>query len=200
MQKNCCFLGCLLLLVLSAGCVTHRPELNTWRDDRFAPSPTNTLAFTARPNPSAEDAALGQMLVAEMRREGFVFVPEAQADYLLTYVLDDTMDERTYVEIHPHESMMSVRPLTPQTTQQAIYSSYSPMTGADTVTTLVFHSKDIRLYLYTNPKTHPGGLQMAWQGNMAAGKSVTAARELQLIRTLLGYFGKDQNGRVNLAQ
>lgn len=45
---------------------------------------TNTIAMTDRPKPTAEDAALGHILEIEMQRDGFNFVPAAQADYLFT--------------------------------------------------------------------------------------------------------------------
>ena len=190
----------LALAVLSAGCATGRPEVNTWHDARFSPTPTNTIALTERPHPNAQDQALGQMLVTEMQREGFHFVSAAQADYLLTYVLDDTAEEREVVEPRPPDNMLLGRSLTPQTTDQIFFRSYQPGFQSGVTSTVVFQSKDIRLYVYTNPKTHREGLQMVWQGSISAGTSVTVEKELRLVRTLLTYFGRNQNGKVGLVE
>ena len=196
-NRFCNLLG-LALLIFCAGCATRRPEVSTWRDAQFTPSLTNTFAFTERPNPSLEDAELGRMLVTEMQREGFKFVPATQADFQMTYVLDDTTDERDILLTHPPHYGSTWHSPTPQTTGEIMHGSGTPQ--AYDVSTFVYHYKDVRLYVYTNPQTHPGRLQLVWQGNIEAGKSVTAERELQLLRTLLGYFGKDQNGPVNLVK
>jgi len=71
----------------------------------------------------------------------------------------------------------------------------SPATASSAV---VFHNRGIRLCLYSNPQTHPGRLNLAWQGYIAAGPNTSAEGEMALIRTLLGYFGRDQHGPVNL--
>jgi len=61
-----------------------------------------------------------------------------------------------------------------------------------------YRTKEIWLYLYTNPKKSGGGLQLAWQGTIAVGDSPSQERELAMLKTLLGYLGKDQNGQVEL--
>ena len=67
-------------------------------------------------------------------------------------------------------------------------------------TEYIHPDQGIRLYLYVNPKTHPGGLQIAWQGCIEAGETVSPDREPLLIKTLLGYFGQDYTGRIELGQ
>jgi hypothetical protein len=113
--------------------------------------------------------------------------------------LDDEVERRVIVEDRPPQSMIPGRSPTPQTTEQIFISSMDTPRTYPT-STFIYHSKDIRLYLYTNPQTQPGRLRLVWQGSIAAGESVSAERELLLLQTLLSYFGKDQNGRVNLAQ
>lgn len=69
-----------------------------------------------------------------------------------------------------------------------------------TVRPNIYPTKDIRLYLYTNPKTHGGSFELAWQGAISQGKSVPAGNEPALVKTLLGYLGKNQNGPVQLTR
>lgn len=185
------------LAILSAGCASHHPMVNTWSNAQFSPTRADKMGLTLRPNPSPEDAELGRLLVAELKLEGFDLVPIEKADYLLTYVLEDnwTVDEQNRITT-------SVVP-PPQTTQQMFLppQAQTPSAPISTVSTpIVFHSKGIRLYLYTNPQTRPGGLQIAWQGYIDAGNTVSAERETVLIRTLLGCFGQEQHRRVDLAQ
>lgn len=185
------------LIFICAGCATHRPELSIWRDARFSPSPTNSIGLTDRPNPTPQDAELGRMLVGEMQQEGFQIVPSAQADFLLTYVLEDVTEKSTMMP-RISEDFMADHASMPQTTGQItdqIYTrSYEVRLRTYVPPTFVFHSKAIRLFLYTNPKKNSGEFKLVWQGSIEAGESVPADRELLLLRTLLGYFGKDQNG------
>lgn len=62
-----------------------------------------------------------------------------------------------------------------------------------------FFSQNILLYLYTNPKTQAGNFKMVWQGSIEGGSSTSASHQQLLLQTLLRYFGKSQNGRVNLS-
>jgi hypothetical protein len=87
----------LLPVLFAAGCATTHPEVDTWRDARFSVTATNTIAMTDRPAPTQEDAALGRMVTTEMQREGFIFVPAAQADYLLTFVTENPGREQNSV-------------------------------------------------------------------------------------------------------
>jgi len=194
---------CLSLAMagLLAGCATKRPQVETWRNPQFSPSRTTKLALTERPNPSPHDATLGRLLVAELQRGGYAVVPPDQADYLLTYVVADSIDADYRSGAH-----VSVMSAPAQTSYGSSYGYYTPIGGpgrsvpatiyADPV---IYHTRDLRLCLYTNPKTHAGNFQMAWQGSIAAGLSEAPDRDTVLIRTLLGYLGKEQNGRVDLA-
>lgn len=100
----------------------------------------------------------------------------------------------------PQESLISNRSLTPQTSGQILETYNTPSSRTVTLKTFVFNSKEISLYLYTNPQKQAGGLKMVWQGTITAGKSVTAEQEHILVRTLLDYFGKNHSGRVDLVQ
>ncbi len=174
-----------------------KPEINTWRDLDYTPSSASKLALTDRPNPSAEDAALGKLLVADLTQRGFNLVPTEQADFLLTYVLDENLEtDYGNLNILPNPT----RP--PQTTGQI----YDPIRNTGPVNPVtaevrpaVYRTRYIRLYLYTNPKTHDGKFTLAWQGSIAQGDSVPAGHEALLLKTLLNYFGTDKNGPVKLS-
>ena len=137
--------------------------------------------MTLRPKPTAEDAELGRRLNAELQREGFHLVPMAEADYLLAC----TVEGKWVVD---RQSPPTVAPTDASTNPPAAAGQPG-----------LFHSRSIRLYLYNNPQKHPGGLQVAWQGYITAGTADSADLEMALIRTLLGYFGREQHGSVFLA-
>jgi hypothetical protein len=194
------FLLLSLLTILLAGCATNNGVIVSARHDaHFSPTPADKISMALRPNPSPEDAALGSALLAELARENFNIVTNADADYTLAYLVEDDSTEQTY----QHQEVILAPPL--QTTSDTIVQGLANQRQGEfesvTVpTTLVFRSKGVRLYLYANPKTHPGGLQIAWEGCIEAGKTIPAGREPVFIRTLLGYFGQDYAGRIILPQ
>lgn len=202
MQLHCLLLP--FLTILLAGCASNHPTVGAWRSAGFSPAPTDKIAFTLRPNPSDEDAEAGRILTAELERKGFNLVPLAEADYTLAYAVEDDSTE-TYL---PRRDFALSPP--PQTSQDILASAapgpsgymrapsgFAPSIGP---TVVVYHSKGIRLYLYTNPQTHSGKFQLAWSGCIDAGERVSAKREPLLIEALLGYFGQDYVGRVALSQ
>jgi len=194
----------LVLAVFLAGCATSHPTVGAQRGAGFSPARTDKIALTLRPNPSQEDAQLGRLLTAELQREGFNLVSSAEADYTLAYALED---DSTETDVPWRDFTV---PSDPQSSRDIIASATSPPPGfarapAGTApsigsTAIVYHSKGVSLYLYTNPKTHGGKFQLAWSGCIDAGNGVSTQREALLIEKLLGYFGQDYIGRVNLAK
>jgi hypothetical protein len=187
----------LALAVLAAGCASPQPTVSTWNNAPFAPARTDKIGLTLRSNPSPEDAELGRLLVTELKREGFDLVPIEQADYLLAYALED---DRVEVDNYRTAPPATMGP--PQTTAQIIsppqrhtYGGPAPGVSAPP---FVFHNQGIQLYLYTNPQTRPGGLQVAWQGYVSTGQTVSTEQELVLIQTLLRYWGQEHHGPVSL--
>jgi hypothetical protein len=186
----------LTLAFLSTGCATNRPRVDTWRNPQYSPTAADKIALTDRPNPRPQDATLGRLLVAELQRKGFALVPSEQADYLLTYAVSVSYNEEprhvsTSVVSAPSQAAGENAAMPP-----AWNSSVPPAVDVNPV---IHRSRDLRLYLYTNPKTHSGNFQMVWQGDIAAELTASPERDSILVRTLLGYFGKDQNSRVDLA-
>ncbi len=183
------------LVILMAGCATRHPMVSTWHESEFSPTRADKIALTLRPQPSPEDAALGRLLVDELKREGFNLVPMEKADYLIAGTLTDEL-----VTDQQHRITTTVPAPPPQTTGQIMTLQSSSVPETSISRPVIFRNRGIRLFLYTNPKTNPSGLQIAWQGYIATGQPATAERETLLIRTLLGYFGQEQHGPVNLGR
>jgi hypothetical protein len=201
-MKNRLLLALALpLAILSTGCASNHASIGAWRGDHFSPTRSDKIALMRRPNPNDQDARLGRVLTAELKREGFNLVPPAEADYLLAYAVEDDWVEND-LPTHP------VQPLEPEVTTAVI----GPNGGGVVITSPVpagpqfppaaapYHSKGIRLYLYTNPKTHAGDFETAWEGAIDAGQRISPEREPVFIKTLLLYLGQDHVGRVKLAE
>ena len=190
-----------MLVILLAGCATHHPMVSAWHNSQFTLTRTDKIALTLRPDPSAQDAELNRLLVAELKQEGFNLVPIEQADYLLACTLEDEL-------VDQGRSVTMTTPASPpQTTGQIMdqsltggYSTGPTFPANSVLKPVVFRHRGIRLFLYNNPQTHPGGLQIVWQGYIAVGGTTTAEHETALIKTLLSYLGQEQHGSVNLAK
>lgn len=196
------FLLMPLLAVLAAGCASKQPTIGAWRGDGFSPAPTDKIALTYRPNPSPEDAQLGQMLTNELQRMGFNLVPQAEADYTLVYAVEDDSTE-TYIPrrdfglplARPTE--IGPTPMSNQTRFGLLPTGFTPAPSTGP-TVVVFYSKGIHLYLYTNPVMHSGKFETAWSGCIEAGENISAKREPALIEALLEHFGQDFVGQTTL--
>lgn len=172
--------------------------ISTWRNSALTPTRSDKMALTLQHNSSPETAALGSLLTAELNREGFNLVPLEQADYLMSCTVEDELVDqgRAITMITPGSA--------PQTTAQiagpASAASQPTIPGTMVSKPVVYRNRGIRLLLFSNPQTHPGGIQIVWQGYIAASGSASAKRETTLIKTLLGYLGQEYHGPVNLAQ
>jgi hypothetical protein len=195
----------LSLAILLAGCASDHPTVGARRGAGFSPTPTDKIALTLMRNPSDEDAELGRLLTAELKREGFNLVPPAEADYTLAYAVEDDsvasyVPARNFVVPNPAErTEVKVIEQTGPEFAGFVPPPLGPTPSAPPEV-VVYHTKGIRLYLYSNPKTHSGKFEVAWSGCIDAGEKITANRAPRLIQTLLGYFGQDYRGRVNLDQ
>ena len=188
-------LSLFVITMLSVGCATKRPMVSAGRYSQLSVTPTNTIALTTKVKPGRADTELNRILVAELQREGFNVVSYEIADYILAYTFEDEWTEN-------HQQSVTARqmPASQTTTQLMSGSQPTDTPSAIADTSFTSQTQGIRLVLYTNPKTHPGGLQIAWQGCIDPGKNISSQNEPALIRTLLGYFGRDYNGPVNLAK
>ena len=184
----------LISALLSTGCASNQTTVNTWRNPAFSPTPTNTIALTLHEAAKPDDAAMGQLLQAELQREGFALVPAERADYLLSYMVSDNQVEHHWMESNP----------APMEQPPAFVDGQmgTPPGGQPTQReeTTVIQTRDIRLFLYTNPKTNPAGLQLVWQGTITVEKAHPPGDEQLLFKTLLHYFGADENGAVKVGR
>lgn len=178
------------LVILLTGCATHQPVISTWRDSQVTPTRADKIALTIQPQPSPEDAELGRLLAAELKREGFNLVPVEQADYLMAYAWEDEL-------VDQGRSITTTTPAAPpQTTAQAMGQAVPTVPARVASQPVVYRDRGIRLFLYNNSKTHPGGLRIVWQGYIAAGHTTSAAGKTALLKTLLGYLGQEYHGTV----
>ncbi|PYI82440.1 MAG: hypothetical protein DME26_17655, partial [Verrucomicrobia bacterium] len=174
------------------------------RDPQYSPNPTSRIALANHLKPRPEEEALCVALTAELKQQGFHLVPQEEADYTLTYWIEDNwylreIPKRTY---DPGVSPVStpMQPLPPGAA--AIYSD--PFNRSYRVTeTLVDDSvpvQGIRLQLYYRPSGRTGRPQTVWEGYIDAGFKVSPEREPALLKTLLTFFGKDYTGRARLVE
>lgn len=170
--------------------------ISTWQDSQTAPTRADTFALTLQPHASPQNAELSRLLTAELKREGFHLVPIAHADYLIAGILEDEL-------VSQGRSVVLTTPGSPpQTAAQTAgrYAAEPTFSSTTVLQPVVFRKRGIQLFLYRNPKTHPGGFQIVWQGYIAAGYAASAEDETARIKTLLGYLGREYHGSVNLAQ
>ncbi len=208
-MKTCIILlFSLVLAALLPGCAST-PQMGTLitaqRNPNFSPTRTEKICLAQQLHPRNEDAALGSALMAELTRENFNIVTNKDADYTLAYLIEDdstvesvrqTTPAYTYPKPMLAGSSVPKNPLNPEGQE----NTGEPSLETTTVQTDYVHvNMGIRLYLYANPKKYPG-LQIAWQGCIAVGKKVSTGREPLLVRTLLGYFGQDYTGRIDLGK
>ncbi len=194
------------LAIISTGCASTQKSvlITAQRDPHYSLSRSNTISLGLRPNPSREDALLGAALTTELFNERFNITTNADADYVLNYLVEDD----STVVVSQHEEVQPVFAPPPRNNAQmsggsiggqpynqgGIYRTHMVSTP------LVFTDKGIRLYLFTNPNKQPHGFQLAWQGYIGGGTSITTERIPFLIKTLLGYFGEDYTGKIDLGK
>jgi hypothetical protein len=190
------------VVILLTGCATQHPTISTWHNSPLTPTRADRFALTVQHNSSKETSEVGRLLTAELKWEGFNVVPVEQADYLMAYALEDELvqDQRHWITTTTPASP-------PQTTGQvmaqgpnSVYSVSPSIPGSIVMQPVVFRNRGVRLFCYSNPKTHPGGFQIVWQGYITAGPTTSTECETALIRTLLGYLGQEHHGSVNLAR
>jgi hypothetical protein len=179
--------------LISAGCTSVKPMVNTWGNSTFSPTPTNSIALKIITNARPEEAETGRLLAAELKREGFVVVPDEQADYLLSYVVSGNLEQHVLSNTLSEQSPA-------QETRQTVNGPATLYVYSGVEKSYQIQVRDIRLFLYSNPATNPHGLQLAWQGTITIGKDNSVKGVQALLRTLLQYFGKIENGKVDLAK
>lgn|GEM_PF-4637493 len=185
------------------GRLRHETTLvGAWCDPQFPVTRADKIALTEQVNPNPQNAALGQLLTTELKQEGFLLVSPDQADFLLTCAMEKELKEQQTVRHYDYrftqDPMTAPSPISSPPGAIGITTPVLQALPVERDTAYRFFSQDILLYLYTNPKTQAGNFKMVWQGSIEGGSSTSASHEQLLLQTLLRYFGKSQNGRVNL--
>lgn len=193
------------LAALSSGCASTAPTgtlITAQRNPDFSPARTDTICLSQQLDPRREDAALRSALTAELARENFNIVTNTDADYTLACLIEDdstveSVQKTTSAYTYPNPMLAGPYLAVPISPEGQENTGEPSLETATVQTDYVHVNSGIRLYLYANPKKYPG-LQIAWEGCIVAGRTVSAELEPLLVKALLGYFGKDFTGRVGL--
>ena len=182
----------MALMICLFGCATmNRPHVIARSDSHFPITAASKIALADRPQNDPQDEALNRSLLAALNQRGIRIVPQAEADFILTF------------QIEHNESVTWARQRNPSMIISGPYRTVvtEPLPLAeDKMERISYHSESLRLYLY--PARRPGisGLTPAWEGYIEAGDQLRVKRATVLLRTLLDYFGKDFDGSSQLAQ
>jgi hypothetical protein len=196
----------LFLALLLAGCAGRTTSVTAWANPKYSVTAPQRLALSPHTKPSPAETTLRMHLIAELERRGFELVAPTNADYTLTFWLEDSWKPGKRVEYYYHGQWTTIYPMT---TRQPIaigpwgdvYES-EPAFIRKRVVDFPFPIQGIRLKLFPGATRHPEAhpLDLVWEGFIEGGTKVSAQREPQLLRTLLDHFGKDFNGVIRLPQ
>lgn len=194
----------LALLGLGNGCASHTTLVIARCDARFNLSAPHKIALAPHAQPRASELALQRALVAALQERGMAIVPPAEAEFTLTYWLDDSWKTGKKVVYYYDGDWSDTHPMAQPgavfmgSQGNLFYEDQRPI--RQRVVDSPYYIQGIRLKLY--PKTGPGAgqFQAAWEGYIEGGARVSRRREPVLLRTLLNYYGKDFNGRAPLVE
>jgi len=190
----------LFSVVIIVGCSSTTAYVIARRDVRFNLSSTSKIVLGEHAQPREAEEVLRRDLVAALDERGVTLVPPEQAEFTLTYWLDDSwkpgkkfVDEGNPNQMFPRSIMTSplVRLGGPST---VIYRE--SIINHPRVVEWPYYIQGIRLRVY--PKTSDPALQLqaVWEGYIEGGDHVSKKREPVLLRTLLNYFGQDFQGKA----
>ncbi len=201
MILSCCVQSVLLLsvIVVFTGCSSPNAHVIARRDARFNLS--NASKITGEhSHPREAEEVLKCDLVAALGERGIALVPPEQAEFTLTYWLDDSWKPGKKFEYEGNPNMMFPRPMVipppmglggPST---VIY--HEPVIAAPRVVDWPYYVQGIRLKVYPRTGDPALRLQAVWEGYIEGGDRVSKKREPALLRTLLNYYGHDFNGKA----
>lgn len=196
----------LLALATATGCASHKAYVLARRDPQYSPNPTNRIALVNHLKPRPEEEALRAILTAELKQLNFHLVPQEQADYTLTYWIENNWElrkvpEQTYdPSFGPPFTTAPIGPLPPGATVFYQDTLHPPHRAMETMVEHAIPVQGIRLQLYSRPSTPAGRPETVWEGYIDAGSKVAPEREPVLLKTLLTFFGKDHAGRTKLVE
>lgn len=203
-SKSSCLFPLLLFVVWwSTGCASKQAYVIARLDPQYSPTSSNKLALARQNQPRSEEQELSRALVAELERQGFQIVPQAEADYTLAcWIENDWRTQKTIVRtVEPglvlRGGVPTQMPLAPGSPTQFYHHQLHHHQVARVVDEQV-PAQGIRLRLYPRESPQAGRFQPAWDGYIDGGSKISLKRQPILLKTLLGYFGRDFNGRATL--
>jgi len=193
---------------MATGCASHKAYVLARRDPQYSPNPTNRIALVNHLKPRPEEQMLCIALTAELKQQGFHLVPQEEADYTLTYWIEDNWRPRktpvqTYDPFGYDPRFGGGSMPTPQFFPGGATIYPIPLNTPPRTEIMIddpVSVQGIRLQLYSRASAQGGRPYTAWEGYIDAGFKVRPEREPVLLRTLLTYFGKDYAGRAKFVE
>ena len=195
------------LFIISTGCASRTAYVVARQDPQFNISANSKICLANHAQPRKSELDLLRDLEIALQELGITLVPSDQAEFTLTYWLDDSWKVGKKIEYYYNGAWQDTDPMTHGTryheTSGGPYGAplYQEFTSAPKrVVDSPYYIQGIRLKIY--PKSSAGGVhyQTTWEGYIEGGNRVSQSREPVLLRTLLNYFGKDFNGHAPLAR
>jgi hypothetical protein len=196
------------LVVLLTGCTSRTAYVIARRDASFDLNANSKICLAPHAQPRSSELTLQRDLLTALQDHGISLVPHDQADFTLTYWLDDSWKPGKKVVYYQNGAWSERHPMANPSFYQArgVIGTRSPMIYVESSPTsqrvidAPFYVQGIRLKLY--PKNSTGGVEFktAWEGYIEGGARVSHKREPVLLRTLLHHFGQDFNGRAPLME
>lgn len=180
------------LVVLFTGCASRTAYVITRRDAKFDLNANSKICLAPHAQPRNPELTLQRDLLSALQDHGFSLVPHDQAEFTLTYWLDDSWEAGKKVVYYQNGAWSDWHPMANPTPYPSLLSQR--------IVDSHFYVQGIRLKLY--PKNSTGGVEFktAWEGYIEGGARVSEKREPVLLRTLLHYFGQDFIGRAPLIE
>ena len=190
----------LVSVVVLTGCSSPTAYVIARRDARFNLSNASKITLAEHTHPRQSVELLKRDLVAALSERGITLVPLEQAEFTLTYWLDDSWKPGKKFEYEGNPKMIYPRAIVvlpprgfggPST---VIYNE--SVIAAPRVVDWPFYVQGIRLKVYPRTGDPASRLQAVWEGYIEGGDHVSKKCEPVLLRTLLNYYGQDFNGKA----
>lgn len=194
-------LSLALLPFLTSACSSSKAYVTARSQPQSSFTPASRIAVAPHAAPRREEQVLQQALQLELSRQGFQVVPADQADFILTYWIEEAWKPGKQV-IYPVDDWPASLPppLPPILAGAPAGIAYSPhYEPAPRIVDAPFNVQGIRLKLFPAHGTGADQLRPAWEGYIEGGAIVRAKREAVLLRTLFQYFGRNFEGRARFA-
>ena len=102
----------IALVVLFAGCASGTARVIAHREARFNLSPTNRICLAEHAQPRESEVTLQQALRVAVHERGIELVPSDQAEFTLTYWIEDSWKPGKKVVYYSNGRWSDVYPMT----------------------------------------------------------------------------------------